>query len=148
MSMDVSYTDRYGMNTSILNATSTNLTAFTMRIATLLEEEERKLDNEAYDAQKLAKEHNSGDPDQGYSRWLEDQAVEAARLATEADDACRSWGTFWHEEPTVTASSMILALNSVYEYEIDEKHSYYVFRLIAECTKILRDQGDLTLRIV
>ena len=57
------------------------------------------------------------------------------------------WGTIWHEEPNVTVSSMILAINSVYEY-LGTEHAKYAFRLIAECTKVLRDQGDLTLRII
>jgi hypothetical protein len=146
MTMDICYLDRSGLNVSILNATETNLTNFTMAVATLLEQ---NADNcEDYASRALARaEEPDPDSDAGYSRWKTEQACQAARDATEANQAVTDWSTFWHEHTSVSVSSMLLAVNLVLT-DLPSQQMGYGQHLITEGIKVLRDQGDLNLRII
>jgi len=146
MTMDICYLDQSGLNVSILNATSTNLSHFTMAVATLLEnnadECEKYMDRCRADAEQGDDEY-----DDSYGRWKDERAHQATRDAVEAAQAVTDWATFWHEHTNVTVSSMLLAINAVLT-DLPTQQIGYGQRLLTEGIRILRDQGDLNLRII
>ena len=146
MTMDICYLDRSGLNVSILNATQTNLTGFTLAVAALLEQNAN--DCEDYASRALARaEEEDPHSDEGFSRWKTEQATQAARDATEANQAVTKWGTFWHEHTNVSVSSMLLAVNLAFT-DLPPQQMGYGQQLLTEGIKVLRDQGDLNLRII
>ena len=144
MTMDICYLDRTGLNVSILNATETNLTNFTMAVATLLEKNAEQCEDYMNRCRAVAEQ--SGD-EEGYDQWLDDRAHQATRNAVEAAQAVTDWGTFWHEHPRVTVSSMLLAVHLVLT-DLPPQQMGYGQHLLTEGIKVLRDLGDLNLRII
>lgn len=150
MTMDICYLDQSGLNVSLLNATQTNLSHFTMAVATLLEKNaedcedylERSRDQLGQRTRTL--EELGGD---GYDEWLNERVEMAARDAAEANEAVANWGTFWHENTNVTVSSMLLAVNAVMP-DLPPQQMGYGQLLLTEGIKVLRDLGDLNLRIL
>jgi hypothetical protein len=144
MTMDICYLDQTELNVSILNATQTNLTHFTMAVATLLEKNAEQCEDYMNRCRAVAEQSNG---EEGYDRWLDDRANQATRNAVEAAQAVTDWGTFWHEQTNVTVSSMLLAVHLVLT-DLPPQQMGYGQHLLTEGIKVLRDLGDLNLRIL
>ena len=140
MTMDICYLDQSGLNVSILNATQTNLSHFTMAVASLLEEN-------AEECERYMKRHSRYLSDDEGNRWQNGHAAQAASDAAEAAQAVTDWGTFWHEHTNVSVSSMLLAVSLVLT-DLPPQQIGYGQHLLIEGIKVLRDQGDLNLRIL
>ena len=147
MTMDICYLDRTGLNVSILNATKTNLTNFTMAVATLLEQNANDCEDYMNRCRADAEQGDDDEYDNGFNRWKDDRAHQATRDAVEANQAVTEWGTFWHEHTNVSVSSMLLAVHLVLT-NLPPQQIGYGQHLLTEGIKVLRDQGDLNLRIL
>ena len=147
MTMDICYLDRSGLNVSILNATQTNLANFTLAVATLLEKNAEECNSYRDKAIRTHEQDDDYNYDDSYEQWQHDRAHEATRDAVEAAQAVTDWGTFWHELTSVNVSNMLLAVHLVLT-DLPSQQMGYGQHLITEGIKILRDQGDLNLRIL